>query len=59
MMSVWIKERAKSLKTNLKKNENSKFKRKCTYNTNTKEIVVISRFMSAFVDLTKRKSTIL
>ena len=43
MMSVLIKERAKSLKTNLKKNANSEFK------TNTNGIIVISRFMS--VDL--------
>ena len=58
MMSVWIKERAKSLKTNLKKNKNSKFKRLCILNTNTKEIIVISRFMCVFVDLTKTKNHI-
>ena len=31
MMPVWIKERAKSLETNLKKNKNSKFKRAIQY----------------------------
>ena len=58
MMSVWIKERAKNLNTNLEKNINPKLKRYCIHNTNTKEIIVISRFMNVFVDLTKTNSTV-
>ena len=59
MMSVWIKDREKSLETNLKKNTNSIFKRQCIHNTNTKEIIVISRFMRVFIDIIKTKSTVL
>ena len=59
MMSVWIKDKEKSLETNLKKNTNSIFKRQCIHNINTKEIIVISRFMRVFIDIIKTKSTVL
>ena len=58
MMSVWFKERAKSLVTNIKKNTDSEFKRYWVHNANRKEIIVISGFMSVFVDLPKTKSTL-
>ena len=53
MMAVLIKERAKILERNLKK---YKFEIQEIHNTNTKEIIIICRFMGAFVDLTKTKS---
>ena len=59
MMSVWIKDREKSLETNLKKNANSIFKRQSIHNTNTKEIIVTSSFTRVFIDIIKTKSTVL
>ena len=58
-MSVWIKDREKSLETNLKKNANSIFKRQSIHNTNTKEIIVTSSFTRVFIDIIKIKSTVL